>query len=170
MSKIEEQVFLRHIEEHKGILYKVSRMYMDNVVDQEDLYQEILYQLWRSYERFNGESKFSTWMYRVSLNTAISYFKRDKRTSGKVDSLSELEYKLEEEKSEPYLEERVRYLYKAIYELNDVEKALIFLYLEGQSHQEIGVNLGISEGNARVRLNRTKNKLQEIIKSKGYEL
>ena len=71
--------FLRLIEQHKGILYKVSKMYMDNSEDQNDLVQEIVLQLWKSYERFEGNAQFSTWMYRVSLNTALTYFKKEKK-------------------------------------------------------------------------------------------
>ncbi|MDR2224254.1 MAG: sigma-70 family RNA polymerase sigma factor [Flavobacteriaceae bacterium] len=169
MNKTIEKEFLLQIDTHKGILYKVSRMYMDNWDDQEDLYQEIVLQLWKSYDKFQGNSQFSTWMYRVAVNTAITYFKKDKRVSNQLTSLSDKEGKLQEVEHETTIDNQVDYLYRAIYQLNDVEKALIFLYLEGFSHQEIGTNLGISEGNARVKLNRTKNKLQEIIKSQGYE-
>nr|WP_256383832.1 sigma-70 family RNA polymerase sigma factor [Myroides sp. N17-2] len=157
------------MDTHKGILYKVSRMYMDRQSDQEDLYQEIVLQLWKSYSNFQGSSQFSTWMYRVAVNTAITYFKKDKKVTDQISRLGDSELKLRSLESDNVVEGQIDYLYKAIYQLNDVEKALIFLYLEGFSHQEIGVNLGISEGNARVKLNRTKNKLQEIIKSQGYE-
>lgn len=162
-----EQVFLSKIEEHQGIIYKVSRMYMDNEVDQEDLYQEIVYQLWKSYKSFKGDSQFSTWMYRVSLNTAISFFKKEKKQK-------EIEDKLKIQDNTEAMEtnenpDKLDFLYKAINQLNDVDKALIFLYLEGLSHKEIGNNLGISEGNARVRLNRIKTKLEKTIKKYGYE-
>lgn len=162
-----EQEFLSKIEKHQGIIYKVSRMYMDNEVDQEDLYQEIVYQLWKSYKSFRGDSQFSTWMYRVSLNTAISFFKKEKKQK-------EIEDKLKIQDNTEAMEtnenpDKLDFLYKAINQLNDVDKALIFLYLEGLSHKEIGNNLGISEGNARVRLNRIKTKLEKIIKKYGYE-
>lgn len=162
-----EQEFLSKIEKHQGIIYKVSRMYMDNEVDQEDLYQEIVYQLWKSYKSFRGDSQFSTWMYRVSLNTAISFFKKEKKQK-------EIEDKLKIQDNTEAMEtnenpDKLDFLYKAINQLNDVDKALIFLYLEGLSHKEIGKNLGISEGNARVRLNRIKTKLEKTIKKYGYE-
>lgn len=162
-----EQEFLSKIEKHQGIIYKVSRMYMDNEVDQEDLYQEIVYQLWKSYKSFRGDSQFSTWMYRVSLNTAISFFKKEKKQK-------EIEDKLKIQDNTEAMEtnenpDKLDFLYKAINQLNDVDKALIFLYLEGLSHKEIGNNLGISEGNARVRLNRIKTKLEKTIKKYGYE-
>nr|WP_158961261.1 sigma-70 family RNA polymerase sigma factor [Myroides fluvii] len=167
-NKLEKE-FLERINEHKGILFKVAKLYMDTKDDQEDLYQEMVCQLWKSYASFKGNSQFSTWMYRVSLNTAITYFKRDSKRSEHTNSLGLAEHQLRNEESDWEIERQIEYLYKAIHELNDVEKALIFLYLEGFSHDEIGQNLGISEGNARVKLNRTKNKLQEIIKVKGYE-
>lgn len=162
-----EQEFLSKIEKHQGIIYKVSRMYMDNEVDQEDLYQEIVYQLWKSYKSFRGDSQFSTWMYRVSLNTAISFFKKEKKQK-------EIEDKFKIQDNTEAMEtnenpDKLDFLYKAINQLNDVDKALIFLYLEGLSHKEIGKNLGISEGNARVRLNRIKTKLEKTIKKYGYE-
>lgn len=108
-------------------------------------------------------------MYRVCLNTAITFFKRDSKVTKFTSRLNVEEQHWRSEELDFEIENQVQFLYKAIHELNDVEKALIFLYLEGFSHQEIGENLGISEGNARVKLNRTKNKLQEIIKEKGYE-
>ncbi|MGG5510644.1 RNA polymerase sigma factor [Myroides odoratimimus] len=144
-------------------------MYMDNQEDQNDLYQEIVLQLWKSYTRFQGQSQFSTWMYRVALNTAITYFKKAKQVVGRNEAFDEKMKSMQSSEVDMDIESQVHYLYKAIYLLNDVEKALVFLYLEGFSHQDIGRNLGISEGNARVKLNRTKSKLQEIIKNQGYE-
>lgn len=164
-----EKEFLERINDHKGILYKVAKLYMDSTADQEDLYQEMVCQLWKSYHTFQGNSQFSTWMYRVCLNTAITYFKKDSKVTKITFRLGEAEHQLKSEESNWEIEQQLDYLYKAIHELNDIEKALIFLYLEGFSHQEIGGNLGISEGNARVKLNRTKSKLQDIIKRKGYE-
>ncbi|WP_155092972.1 RNA polymerase sigma factor [Myroides albus] len=144
-------------------------MYMDNSEDQADLYQEILLQLWKSYDKFQGKSLFSTWMYRVALNTAITYFKKDRKLSTNKQMLSDDQYSVLDVEVDKVVESQINYLYKAIHLLNDIEKALIFLYLEGFSHYDISVNLGISEGNARVKLNRTKSKLQEIIKRQGYE-
>lgn len=140
---------------------------MDNSEDQNDLVQEIVLQLWKSYERFEGNSQFSTWMYRVSLNTALTYFKKEKKQSERYTFLENVD-KIDEHDSVEK-EVQLELFYKAVQELNKVEKALIFLFLEGQSHKEIGQNLGITEGNARVKLNRTKDKLQTIIKNYGYE-
>jgi len=162
-----QQEFLNLIEKNKGILHKVSRMYMDDSEDRNDLVQEIVLQLWKSYERFEGNSQFSTWMYRVSLNTALTYFKKEKKKSNRYTFLENVD-KVDEADSGDK-EQQLELFYKAVHELNKVEKALIFLFLEGQSHKEIGQNLGITEGNARVKLNRTKDKLQNIIKNYGYE-
>lgn len=162
-----EKEFLQQIDTYKGILYKLSKMYMDNALDREDLFQEMIFQLWRSYPSFEGKSLFSTWMYRVALNTALVFVKRDKRkveVTDLAEGVDTVEFTDHDQK-----EERLAYFYNAVQELNEIEKALIFLYLEGQSHREIAIQLGISEGNARVRLNRTKDKLQDIIKQQGYE-
>lgn len=166
METIEQQ-FLKQIEIHKGLLYKLSKLYMDTEVDREDLFQEMVFQLWRSYATFEGKSLFSTWMYRVALNTALVFVKKEKKKlKGEelTDRIDAVEYSDHEQK-----EEQLAYFYRAVHELNAIEKALIFLFLEGQSHRQIGVQLGISEGNARVKLNRTKDKLQDIIKKQGYE-
>lgn len=162
-----ETTFLTLINQHKAIIHKVSKMYMNDAELQRDLFQEIVMQLWKAYPSFKGNSKFSTWMYRVALNTALVYFKKDNRKVDKtpldenIDIVDVNESELKEEK--------LAYLYKAVQELNAVEKALIFLFLENQSHREIAENLGITEVNARVKLNRTKEKLQFIIKKNGYE-
>lgn len=161
-----EQEFLSRIEQHKGILYKVSKMYMDNKNDQEDLFQEIIYQLWKANESFENKSQFSTWMYRVAINTAIVFLKKEKR---KVDTYDLPETNIKEEDSESDLKEtQIEHFYRAVQKLEKIDKAIIFYQLEGFSHKEIGDNLGISEGNARVKLNRVKEKLKEIIKNQGY--
>ena len=166
--KAKEQDFLTRIEKHKGILYKVSKMYMDNHDDQQDLFQEIVCQLWKSYDSFRNESQFSTWMYRVAINTAIVFLKKEKRKVDKYEIASE---NIKEETDDSEIKEsQIEYFYKAVQKLEKIDKAIIFYQLEGFSHKEIGDNLGISEGNARVKLNRAKEKLKEIIKNQGYGL
>lgn len=162
-----EKLFLSLINQHRAIIHKISKMYMNNSEDQQDLFQEIVLQLWKAYPTFKGNSKFSTWLYRVALNTALVYFKKAHRKIDRTpleESIDIIDLNDSEAK-----EEKLSYLYKAVQELNAVEKALIFLFLENQSHREISENLGISEINARVKLNRTKEKLQIIIKKNGYE-
>ncbi|OXA72499.1 RNA polymerase subunit sigma-70 [Flavobacterium aquidurense] len=164
--KKKEQEFLNRIESHKGILYKVSKMYMDNHDDQQDLFQEIVCQLWKSYDSFRNESQFSTWMYRVAVNTAIVFLKKEKRKVDKYEIASE---NIKEDEGDSHIKEsQIDHFYKAVQKLEKIDKAIIFYQLEGFSHREIGENLGISEGNARVKLNRAKDKLKEIIKNQGY--
>jgi len=164
--KEKEQEFLNRMESHKGILYKVSKMYMDNSDDQQDLFQEIVCQLWKSYDSFRNESQFSTWMYRVAVNTAIVFLKKEKRKVDKYEIASE---NIRDDESDSYIKEnQLEHFYKAVQKLDKIDKAIIFYQLEGFSHKEIGDNLGISEGNARVKLNRAKEKLKEIIKNQGY--
>ncbi|WP_416443435.1 RNA polymerase sigma factor [Leeuwenhoekiella sp. A16] len=165
--KLSEEEFLRLINKHKGILHKVSRMYFDAPEDQQDLFQEIIFQLWKSVESFKGESQFSSWMYRVALNTAIVFFKKEKRKPDKFKGIDREPIALQ-----PYTPEKdlqLNHFYKAVKELNKIEKALILQFIEGFSGKEIAENLGISEINVRVKTNRTKLKLQKIIKKQGYE-
>ena len=161
------QVFLGLVNANKAIVHKITKMYMDNSEDQKDLFQEIVLQLWKAYPGFKGNSKFSTWMYRVALNTARVFFKKESRKVGQTELHENID--IVDWSDNHDQEERLAHLYKAVHELNKIEKALIFLFLENQSHKEIAQNLGITEVNARVKLNRTKEKLQHIIKKNGYE-
>lgn len=162
MVSNKEEQFLDLINKHRGIIHKISRMYMDTREDREDLSQEIIIQLWKSYDSFRYESQFSSWMYRVALNTAMTFFRKEKRNHvfRSLDHTNEAEADSENIAQE----ERIDQFYQAVHALNNIEKALIFLYLEGQSHREIAEKLGISEGNARVKLTRTKEKIQTRIK------
>ena len=163
---LKEKEFLEKIEKHKGMIFKISKMYLENQEDREDLFQEIILQLWKSYQAFEGKSQFSTWLYRVSLNTAITFLKRDKKRTDKNELHENIDIEDEQNTDK---ELQTEFLYKAVQELNPIEKALIFLFLEGQNHKQISENMGITEVNALVKLNRTKEKLQQIIKNYGYE-
>lgn len=139
---------------------------MDNHDDQQDLFQEIVCQLWKSYDSFRNESQFSTWMYRVAVNTAIVFLRKEKRKVDKYEIASE---NIKDDEGDSNIKEsQIDHFYKAVQKLEKIDKAIIFYQLEGFSHKEIGENLGISEGNARVKLNRAKEKLKEIIKNQGY--
>jgi len=163
-----ETRFLQQVEAHNGILCKICRIYQDNPADQHDLLQEILLQLWLSYDSFRGDSQFSSWMYRVAFNTAIVFFKKEKR---RQDTFITAPYNQLPEELQPVRDqgEQLRIFYRAVQKLNKVEKALIFLFMEGQSGKEIAAILGITPLNVRVRLGRTKEKLKYIIKTLGYE-
>lgn len=159
----DQKEFLDRIEKHKGVIFKISRMYMENAEDQKDLFQEITYQAWKSYPKFEGRSEFSTWLYRIAINTAIIFLKSDKKRdfiqNGEVQNLHL--------RSEEYNDEndlKLNKMYAAIQKLNPIDKAFIFYYLEDISGKEMAENLGISEVNARVKLNRAKEKLKQLIK------
>jgi len=162
VTKELENKFAAELEKNQGIIHKVCRTYTNNDAAHKDLFQEIAIQLWKAYPKFRGDSKFSTWMYRVSFNTAISLYRKSKRsieTTQIYDNLKELEYHDYDDSKDNQL----KLLYKAIHSLNDIEKALALLYLEDKSYKEISNTLGISEVNARVKMNRTKTKLKNIL-------
>jgi RNA polymerase sigma factor (sigma-70 family) len=163
-----EARFLQLINENKGILYKIGKIYQDDVDDRDDLVQEMILQLWLGFDSFRGDSKFTSWMYRVALNTAIVFFKKQKRQPDNQPLLSDFE-RAEEISAHSEKEEKLALFYKAVQLLGKVEKALIYLYMEDQPYEEIAAHFGITEVNLRVRLNRVKNKLKEIIKKINYE-
>jgi len=163
-----ESRFLQMIGENKGILFKICRIYQDDPIDRDDLLQEITLQLWLAFDSFRGESKLSSWMYRVALNTAIMFFKKEKRRPDN-EQLTQYFEQAEEHSPSGEKEEQLALFYKAVQQLGKVEKALIYLYMENMPYNEIADNLGISEVNVRVRLNRVKNKLKELIKNINYE-
>ncbi|GAA5082969.1 sigma-70 family RNA polymerase sigma factor [Chryseobacterium ginsengisoli] len=166
MSSLEHE-FLGEIEKHKGIIFKISKMYMDEKDDRDDLFQEITYQVWKAYPKFKGESEFSTWLYRIALNTAIIFLKNEKKRSF-IENDDFSEYKIIQEEFDHEKEEKLNAMYKAIHQLNPIDKAFIFYYLEDFSGKEIAEQMGISEGNVRVKMNRAKNKLKDILNTNKY--
>ena len=165
--------FLKLIEEHNGILVKLTRIYADTAQDRDDLRQEIILRLWESHHRFENRSKFSSWMYRVGLNTAITFLKRNQKTATEAITDVNDSALVSVEASNANPSESVSELqifYRSVAKLNPVEKAIVFLFMEGLSHREIAERLGISEGNARVKLSRTKQKLKEIARELGHGL
>ncbi|MBT7704152.1 MAG: RNA polymerase sigma factor [Polaribacter sp.] len=162
MLKDLEAKFLSDFEKNQNIVHKICRMYTTNRDAHNDLFQEVTIQLWRNYEKFRSEAKFSTWMYRVALNTAISLYRKSTR-SVKTQDISDFEYKIKAVDYDDTEEQQLKAIYKAIHQLSDIEKALIFLYLEDKPYKEISETLGISNGNARVKMNRAKEKLKNIL-------
>lgn len=162
MNKKHEHNFVLLLEKHQNIIHKVCRLYTNNYDAHNDLFQEITIQLWKSYSKFRGDSKFSTWMYRVALNTAITLYRKSKRKI-QTQEIEPIQFKIKADAYDPTEEEQLNAMYKAIKQLNDIEKALIFLYLEDKNYKEISETLGISEVNARVKMNRTKTKLKAIL-------
>lgn len=157
-SEIEIE-FLEHVRKHQGILHKICFIYARSEADREDLYQEITLQLWKSYPGFRRNSAFSTWMYKVALNTAIGMTKKARLFFEDV-KIPDLCYSNE---SSMELSEDVKILYMAISQLKKVEKAIILLWLEERSYDEIGEMIGISVKNVSVKLVRIKVKLAGLI-------
>jgi RNA polymerase sigma-70 factor (ECF subfamily) len=155
------------VQEHRSMLYKVCRLYCFADSDRQDLFQEIVIQLWKSYPSFRGDSKFSTWLYRIALNTAISDLRKQRRrpstTSADVipPSLPDMSWPGEQE-------EHLRQLYAAIDQLSDVEKALVMLYLDDKSYEEMEEIMGLSQNNLRVKMNRIREKLRKMTKEAKY--
>jgi len=157
-----EQSFVEQLQKHQNIVHKVCRLYTNNKDAHNDLFQEITIQLWRAYPKFRGDSKFSTWMYRVGLNTAITLYRKKKRRI-QTREFNAVEFKIKAEPYDDTEDEQIKLMYTAIRQLNDIEKALVFLYLEDKDYREISETLGITEVNARVKMNRVKKKLRTII-------
>lgn len=160
-----EKEFLQIITENQGIIHKVCSVYCDLEEDRRDLFQEILVQLWKSYPSFRSESKFSTWMYRVALNTAITSFKKDKRQPDKSGIPYE-NLQLAEEMYDPREEEQIRMLNKAVSHLSGIEKSIILLFLEDKKYEEIAEITGITQNYVRVKMNRIKKKLKLLMNTK----
>jgi RNA polymerase sigma-70 factor (ECF subfamily) len=137
---------------------------MDDATDREDLFQEITLQAWKSFNNFKGEAKFSTWLYRVALNTAITYFKKEQRNTA-LQSLQQIHNHNE---SKDIIEEQAVAMYKAIGNLSRIDKALVMLYLDDYSYDEISSVLGITANHVAVKMNRVKTRLKEETK-KFYE-
>lgn len=153
---------MSQLEANQNIVHKVCSLYTDNREAHNDLFQEIAIQLWKAYPRFRGDSKFSTWMYRVALNTAITLYRKSKKQPRTQDFDSVL-YRVKADQYDPTEEQQLNLMYSAIRELGDIDKALVFLYLEDKNYGEIAETLGISEVNARVKMNRIKTKLKTIL-------
>lgn len=162
MQKDLEERFLSDFEENQNIAHKICRLYTTNQDAHNDLFQEITIQVWKNYSKFRGDAKFSTWMYRVALNTAISLYRKSTRTV-KTQDFDDVSFKIKSTEYDDTEELQLKALYKAIHHLNDIDKALIFLYLEDKNYKEISETLGISEVNARVKMNRAKEKIKKIL-------
>ncbi|SOD11193.1 RNA polymerase sigma factor [Pedobacter xixiisoli] len=156
-----EKSYLQKIDEHKGIILKVVNLYADDLEDRKDLYQEIVLQSWSAYARFEGNSKFSTWLYRISLNVALTFLNKSKKaTQLKQNSIQEIAFEPQE------LSERADFLYRAIKQLAEVDRSIIMLHLDGFDNAEISEIIGLSKGNATVKLHRIKQQLTTILNRK----
>ncbi|MBN2263489.1 MAG: RNA polymerase sigma factor [Prolixibacteraceae bacterium] len=159
---MDNEAFLNTITENQGIIHKVCGVYCDTAEDREDLFQEIVAQLWRSFPSFRNESKISTWMYRVSLNTAITHFKKDKRRPDK-DGIDHDNIQIAAIEYDEAQEEKIKMLHKAITQLTGIEKSIVLLFLEDKKYEEIAEIVGITQNYVRVKMNRIKLKLKKLM-------
>jgi RNA polymerase sigma-70 factor (ECF subfamily) len=158
-----QETFQALVEEHKKILYKVCNSYCRDRDSREDLAQEIMFQLWRSYGKFDGRCRFSTWMYRIALNVAISFYRGESTRTLHVTSCDQhLLEAADETENQP---ENVRLLYQYIETLDPLNKALILLYLDENSYREIADVLGITETNVATKIGRLKSKMKQELNS-----
>jgi RNA polymerase sigma factor (sigma-70 family) len=161
MIQNKKEDFLKLIAAHKPIIYKICNSYCKNQYDRDDLAQEIIYQLWKSYSHFNHTVKFTTWMYRVALNVAITFYRKTKITEA-IIQLAEPDLEIEDKKNDTVeLEKNINTLQQFINQLKELDKALMILYLEEKSYSEIAEVLGITETNVATKIGRIKDKLKQ---------
>jgi len=161
-SKESEIEFEKKIREHHLLIHKVCRIYAYTEADRQDLFQEIVIHLWKSYHKFRGLSQFSTWMYRVAINTAVTGLRRQKDFIKFYEPAALPAYHADEAGAE---EEQWQQLMTAIGKLNEIEKAIVMLYMEDRSYEDMEEILGISQGALRVKMSRIKDKLRKLTKN-----
>ena len=160
-----EKEFIEIVQKNQGIIHKVCNIYCDLQEDRNDLFQEIVAQLWKSFPSFRKESKFSTWMYRVALNTAITSFKKTKRRPDQ-NRLTYDNFQIKDEGYDTDLEDNIKHLHKAVAQLTGVEKSIVLLFLENKKYEEIAEITGITQNYVRVKMNRIKKKLRKFMATK----
>jgi len=162
--KRDRQAFIDLLDAHQKLIFKVCSMYCRDPEDQKDLVQDVIIQLWNSFDKYDPQYKVSTWLYRIALNTAISYYRkastRNKHLTVLNDSFLQIAHDDATDSSE-----KLQLLQQLIGELSELNKALMLLYLDGNSHEEIADILNISVSNVGTKLNRIKQKLKIKYKS-----
>ena len=159
-----EKEFLQIIKANQGIIHKVCNIYCDEQDDRDDLFQEIVAQLWKSFPSFREESKFTTWMYRVALNTAITTFKKTKRRPDQ-NRLTFDNFQVKDENYDAETEEEIKNLHRAVAQLTGIEKSIVLLFLENKKYEEIAEITGITQNYVRVKMNRIKKKLKKFMET-----
>jgi RNA polymerase sigma factor (sigma-70 family) len=167
METEQQKKFIEMVNPSKKMIYRICNIYTQNADDWHDLWQDILYQLWKSYPSFSGQCLFSTWMYRVALNTALMLRRKQYRQPHLFIHEEEMHASPELQNQAP--DEDVQMLYSCIRELKPVDRAVILLKLEQKSYEEISEITGLSQSNVSVRLVRIKDKLRQLLIQKGYK-
>lgn len=157
---LSEQEFVQQIRQHQKIIHKVCHLYADKPEDREDLFQEILLNAWKSNRNFRRDAKFTTWLYQIGLNTAISYFRQTKRKPAQygLDDALQLPDLTDEATEQQFVS-----LYQAIGQLDRIDKAVVMLYLDEYDYTTIGQLLGISSNYVAVKMNRIRQQLKQTV-------
>lgn len=154
-----KHLFIKAIKENEGLIFRIASVYTNNPDDKADLVQEIIYQLWKAFDSFNGQASLSTWMYRVALNVAIYQLKISKKRVATIPIEEQLLNYADEDSS--LNEQKWELFRQQIETLNLLDKAIVMLYLDGKSYQEIAEIVGISESNVGTKMQRIKEKLKK---------
>ncbi len=171
-SENTSETFLKIIEAHKGILFKIANIYCKDAEARKDLIQEIVLQLWRSFSQYDDQYKLSTWIYRIALNVSITFYKKEKRRSAISNPLEVSVIRFTEDEDTTAPNPDLELLQRCISELKEFDKALIILHLEGHDHLEISQILGITTTNVSTKISRIKKRLKhkfQLLKAKHYE-
>ena len=161
MHSEKSDIFLSVIETNKGIIYKVANAYCIHAEDRKDLIQEIIVQLWKSFDRYNDQYKYTTWMYRIALNVAISFYRKENSRKKLTDPFPDNILDLVDDNAITETDKNIGHLKQFIAGLKELDKALMLLYLEEKTHKEIGEITGISETNVATRIGRIKKILKQ---------
>ncbi|MDH6355162.1 RNA polymerase sigma-70 factor (ECF subfamily) [Dysgonomonas sp. PH5-45] len=154
-EKIQEKEFLNMVRQNERIIYKVTSFYANDDEPISDLYQEVVINLWKAYPNFRGESKQSTWIYRIALNTCVTFFRRSKNKPSYVDITMDVPDVSDNN-------DEIKELYRLINKLGKIERALVLLYLDEKSYKEIAEITGLSTTNVATKLSRIKDKLKKM--------
>ncbi|MFD2933393.1 RNA polymerase sigma factor [Spirosoma flavum] len=166
MTKSEQNnIFEKWLSQHKALLFKVVRAYAVTVMDQDDLFQEIIIQVWHSIPTFRQQSSNTTWMYRIALNTAIKWVGKERKHTESQETLDNVQAILQETLIQ--VDERLTWLYEEIHKFDGIDRSITLLLLDGFSYKEMATILGISESNVGVKISRIKKQL--ITKSKQQD-
>jgi RNA polymerase sigma-70 factor (ECF subfamily) len=158
---VERDQFISVISEHRNLIFKICNSYCSDPEDRKDLQQEIMIQLWNSFTKFDGRVKISTWIYRVALNTAISFYRKDLKIRRNNVPINDSVITLNTVEPDSEQDRNVKLLYDFIERLNELDKALMILYLDDNSYKEISEVLGLSETNVATKISRTKKYLRD---------
>jgi len=164
-EKEQKYIFEDWLSRHKGLIFKIVRAYAFTIADQDDLFQEIIIQVWHSIPSFRKESSVTTWLYRISLNTAIKWTKKE-RKHNQSEAIEKMEHILQE--GDIQTDERLIWLYEEIYKLDEIDRSITLLLLDGFSYKEMASILGITESNVGVKINRIKKLLTSKSKKHDY--